>query len=119
MPKGKSSNPKVRTRPALTPEAMENQLIYKAYKLANQQFDDGTASSQVMTHFLKLGTEAARLEREKLRYESKLLEAKAMAIETSRQNEGLYSEVLKAMTDYKGLGQDADDDIEEGEYFDD
>ena len=118
MPKGKSSNSKPHTRPALTPEAMENQLIHKAYKLASQQLDDGTASSQVMTHFLKLGTEAAKLEREKLRYESKLLEAKAMAIETSRQNEGLYSQVLKAMTDYKGLGQD-DDNIEEREYFDD
>lgn len=37
-------------RPALTPEARENQLISLASDLAEKQLREGTASSQVITH---------------------------------------------------------------------
>ena len=55
-----------RMRPALTPEARENQLVSLAVDLAEQQLRDGTASSQVITHYLKLGSTKERLEKEKL-----------------------------------------------------
>ena len=60
-----------RGRPALSPEARENQMIALAVDLAEQQLRDGTASAQVITHFLKLGTSKAELEKEKLRQENK------------------------------------------------
>ena len=62
-------------RPALSPDARENQLISLAVDLAEKQLREGTASSQVITHFLKQSTAKAELEKEKLRKENLLLVA--------------------------------------------
>ena len=91
-------------RPALTPEARENQMIALAVDLAEQQLRDGTASSQVLTHFLKLGSERERLERERLIEENKLLKAKTKEIENSAEVKVLYEQALKAMRNYSGQG---------------
>lgn len=91
-------------RPALTPEARENQLISYAIDLAEQQLRDGTASSQVITHFLKLGSTKASLEKAKLEHETELLRAKKDAIQNSQHSEELYTQALEAMQTYKGLG---------------
>ena len=91
-------------RPALTPEARENQMIALAVDLAEQQLRDGTASSQVITHFLKLGTTKAELEKEKLLEENKLLRAKTDAIESGKEIKALYEDALKAMRNYAGMG---------------
>lgn len=107
MPKAKSKISQASTkrgRPALTPEARENQMISLAVDLAEQQLRDGTASSQVITHFLKLGTTKAELEKEKLKRENKVLEAKAKAIESSEEVKVLYENALKAMRNYAGYG---------------
>jgi len=107
MAKGKaesSSGTRKPRRPAISPEARENQLIAKAVDLAERQLDDGTASSQVITHFLKLGTEQARLEREKLRRENLLLEAKADAIKNQERDAEKYEHVLRALRLYSGNG---------------
>lgn len=63
-----------------------------------------TASSQVITHFLKLGSGKERLEREKLEEENKLLRAKTKALEESAESKVMYEEVLRAMRDYSGAG---------------
>ncbi len=42
--------------PATTPEEREKQVINYAYELAEKQMLAGTASSQVITHFLKRST---------------------------------------------------------------
>ena len=94
-----------RGRPALSPEARENQLISLAVDLAERQMLEGTASSQVITHFLKLGTTRAELEKEKLKRENKVLEAKAKAIESSEEVKVLYENALKAMRNYAGYGE--------------
>lgn len=104
-----SSNSKVR-RPALTPEARENQMISLAVDLAERQLLDGTASSQVITHYLKLGTMEKRLEMEKLRQENELLRAKTEAIQSQKAVEELYKNALNAMRNYSG--QDNDDEDE-------
>jgi hypothetical protein len=91
-----------RPRPAFTPEVRESQLISLAVDLAEQQLIDGTASAQVITHFLKLGTANAKLEREKLERENKLLEAKTKAIESTEKIEALYSEAIRAIKEYGG-----------------
>ena len=103
MAKVKATTPKQTPktiRPASTPEGRENQLISLAVDLAEQQLLDGTASSQVMTHFLKLGTEKARLEREKLAHETELLKAKTKALESSERIEAMYKEAMDAFRSY-------------------
>lgn len=101
-------NPTQKMRPALTPEARENQCISLAMDLAEQQLRDGTASSQVITHFLKAGASRAELEKEKLRKENLMLEAKTKAYQSSEEIKELYEGAIKAMRIYQGQG-DPDD----------
>lgn len=109
MAKAKIKNTSRKCRPALSPEARENQLISRAVDLAEQQLIDGTASSQVITHYLKLGTMKSQLENEKLRQENELLKAKTDAMQSMQKTEELYREALNAMRNYSGIGS-ADDD---------
>lgn len=94
----------------MTPEARENQLIAKAVDLAEQQIMNGTASSQVITHFLKLGSTTARLEKEKLQKGNELLCAKTEAIKSGQRIEELYNNALNAMRNYGGH-DDVDEDV--------
>ena len=91
-------------RPAMTPDARENQMINLAVDLAEKQLEEGTASSQVITHFLKLGSSKERLEREKLEEENKLLRAKTENLQSQKRVEELYTEALAAMRRYSGQG---------------
>lgn len=93
--------------PALTPEVAEQRCIEAAYNLAQSQLDDGTASPSVITHFLKMGTERARLEREKLERETELLKTKTTAIQNAENTEKLYEEAIAAMKLYSGEDPDA------------
>lgn len=102
--KSEASGSSRKIRPALTPEARENQLISLAVDLAEQQLRDGTASSQVITHYLKLGTTRERLEKELLEREVELKKAKTEAIQSAERIEKLYSEAITAMRNYGGRG---------------
>jgi len=102
VPTGK----KTRRRPALTPEARENQMIALAVDLVEQRLIDGTASSQETTHYLKQATEKARLEKLKLKKEIELMEAKKASIESEDRKEEFYLKVLDALKNYNGLGDD-------------
>lgn len=97
-----SSNTDRKIRPALTPEARENQLIALAVDLVQQRLLDGSASSQETTHFLKLGSMKNQLEMEKLREENKLLKAKTESIQSAKRVEELYAEAINAMRRYSG-----------------
>lgn len=97
-----------RIRPASNPEARENQMISLAVDLAEKQLLEGTASSQVITHYLKLGSTKERLEKEKLEEENKLLKAKTEALQSQKRVEELYANALSAMRNYSGLGEDYD-----------
>lgn len=101
----KPSGSAKRGRPALDPEARENQLINLAVDLAEQQLREGTASSQVITHFLKLGTTRAELEKEKLRIENRKTEAQIKSIENADEMKEVYEQALKAMRNYQGYGE--------------
>ena len=96
-------------RPAMTPDARENQMINLAVDLAEKQLEEGTASSQVITHFLKLGSSKERLEREKLEEENKLLRAKTENLQSQKRVEELYAEALAAMRRYNGQGYSNDE----------
>ena len=103
-PTNMSSSSKPR-RPAISPEARENQLISYAYDLVEQRLIDGTASSQETTHFLKLGTEKARLEKEILERQKDLITAKTEALRSEERIEKLMTEAINAMRGYQGLGE--------------
>lgn len=98
------TSPKKR-RPALTPEARENQLIALATDLVEERLMNGTASSQETTHFLKLATTKARIEKEILEKQKELIEAKTEALQSAKRMEALYSEAIKAMRSYNGQGE--------------
>lgn len=104
-----SSNSSRKIRPALTPEARENQLISLAFDLAEQQLREGTASSQVITEFLKRGSDKTRLENEKLKEENKLLQAKTESLQSQKKVEELYMEALNAMRGYAGYNNEPDE----------
>ena len=107
--KSDSKNTTRKIRPALTPEARENQMIALAVDLVEQRLLDGTASSQETTHFLKLGSMKNRLEMEKLQEENRLLKARTEALQSAKRVEELYSEAIKAMRRYSGQGSDDDE----------
>lgn len=96
--------------PALTPEAREDQLIAAATDLAEKQIREGTASAQVITHYLRLGSKKAKLENEKLKTEVQLLEAKIETLESQRNMDKLYAEAIEAMRHYSGQDYEAYDD---------
>ena len=105
------TNTKPSLRPALTPEARENQMAALAMDLVEQRLRDGTASSQETTHFLKLVSSKAKLENEKLKLETELTAAKTKAIANVEEVRVLYEEAIKAMRRYGGQG-----DSDEYEY---
>jgi hypothetical protein len=93
---------KIPRRPATTPEGRENELVSQAVDLAEKQIRSGTASSQVITHFLKLGSTRERLEQERLEHENELTRVKIEALESQKRVEELYMEALTAMRSYTG-----------------
>lgn len=95
-------------RPALNPDSREQQLIAAAVDLAEKQLLEGTASSQVITHYLKLGSSKERLEKEKLEEENKLLRAKTESIKSAKKQEELFEEAIRAMRHYSGRDEDED-----------
>lgn len=109
--KDNKSSGKRRRAPATTLEGRENQMISLAVDLAEQQLREGTASAQVITHYLKLGTTKERLEKEKLEKENELLKAKTESLQSSKRIEELYEEAIKAMQIYSGNEEYYDEDI--------
>ena len=105
-----SKESKRRIRPATTPEARENQMISLAEDLAEKQLLEGTASSQVITHYLKLGTMKARLELEREKKEIELITAKTENLQSAKHIEELYMEALNAMRSYGGMGGESNDE---------
>lgn len=95
-----------RRRPATTPEARENQMISLAIDLVEKRLIEGTASSQETTHFLKLATSKARLEREILEAQKELIVAKTKDLESHQEMKELYADALKAMRNYSGNGDE-------------
>lgn len=104
-----SSDSHPNRRPALTPEARENQMIALAVDLAEKQLIEGTASSQVITHYLKLGSTKERIEKEILEKQKELISAKTEALQSAKRIEELYTNAISAMRKYSGQG-DPDDD---------
>lgn len=110
MAKARAERSKRKIRPALTPEARENQLISLAVDLAEKQLMEGTASSQVISHYLKLGSSKYQLEKRKLARETELLEAKTESLQSAQRVEELYAEAMEAFKGYRSSSEDVEDD---------
>ena len=109
----KSAESKPRHKPATTPEGRENQLVSAAIDLAEDQIREGTASSQVITHFLKLGSTREKLEQQRLEHENELTRVRIEALEGQKRVEELYMEALQAMRSYSGDVVYEQDDVED------
>jgi hypothetical protein len=108
-----SKPPEIRRKPATTPEGRENQMVSAAIDLAERQIQNGTASSQVITHFLKLGSTRERLEQQRLEHENELTRVKIESLESQKRVEELYMEALNAMRSYAGDLPMPDSDIDD------
>ena len=102
--KNSESKPTRKSRPPLSPEAQESRMISLAVDLAEQQLRDGTASSQVITHFLKLATVKERIEREILEKQKDLITAKTEQLRSEQRMEELVAKAIDAMRNYSGNG---------------
>ena len=114
-----SSNPDVKPmRPALNPDAREQQLISLAVDLVEQRLRDGTASSQETTHFLKLASRKAKLETERAALENEMIKAKTQAIRDQADMKTLYKDAIEAMKRYSGNAGRSYDEDEDDDYYD-
>lgn len=95
--------------PASSQEARENQMAAMAEALSEKRMREGTASSQEIVYWLKVGSERERLERDKLRSEVNMLKAKKEALESGQRVEELFTDAMKAIKTYRGERNDEDD----------
>lgn len=112
MPEPKASKLQGSGKPRLTattPEGRESQLIASAERLAAQQLADGTASAQVITHFLKLGSTREQLEQARLEGELRLQEAKIKSMASTERLEALYTQAMESLRGYRGETVDEDE----------
>lgn len=89
-------------RAATTPEGRENQLINLAVDLAEKQLRDGTASAQVISHYLKAGSTREYLEKERLKGDVELQQAKIKQMDDIADIKVLYEDALLSMRHYQG-----------------
>lgn len=95
--------------PATTPEASENRMIALAIRQAEKQMEEGTASAQIIVHYLKLASSKNRLEEKRLQKEIELASAKTAAIESQKRSEELFDRAIKAMRTYQGTDDEDDE----------
>lgn len=107
---GKNPRPRKQRPPAITPEDRENQLIGLAVDFAEKQLIEGTASSQIVTHYLKLATVREKKEIERISLQSELIRRQTESESASQEVSQLYRDALEAMGAYRGLDPRDDDE---------
>lgn len=113
-PQSMSSKTTKRRPPAMSPERKISRCVSLAYDLAEKQLEDGSASSQIISKFLELGTKKAELELERARHENELLKAKTEALKAQARSEEMYKKVISAFRSYSGQPPiDEDDEYED------
>lgn len=109
MKKVKTEGPTKPRRPALSPEAREQQLISYAVDLVEKRLLDGSASSQETTHFLKLASTKARLENKLLEAQTEMAIAKKEQLQSQKRQEELFADAIKAFRTYRSSEEENDD----------
>lgn len=108
--------PKRRGRPASTPEEREAELVNLAYTQIENQLIKGEASSQVLAHLLKRGTQREKLEEERLRNENLLLQARVQQIEDAKDMKELYAGAIRAMSKYHTGRDPSEGDLDDPDF---
>lgn len=119
MPRVRKVNeslPEVNRPPAMTVDAQQNHMISLAMNCAEKQLREGTASSQLICHYLKLASKKEELEIEKSKAELELMRAKTKQIETQEQMDRVYAEAIRCLGIYKGESPAEEDEDEEDLY---
>ena len=98
-------------------EAHQNQMISLANKCAEEQLRKGTASSQIICHYLKMGSERERLAVEQAKADLELTKAKTKAIESSERMDEMFTKALKVFSSYRGETDGEEDDEDEEDVF--
>lgn len=101
-----ATSEKKHSRVPMTPEDREQYLINLSLDVAEKQLREGTASSQVITHFLKLGSSRELAEQEKLKEETKQISAKIDSLEASAKSDERYAAAIEAMRRYQGIADE-------------
>lgn len=104
--KEQSSSEERKVNLSIDPEVRANQIIALAEEVAVKRMLDGTISSQVLCHYLKLGTAKYQLELEATKRNNALLEAKTKAIEEADSDVAMYLKAIDAMRTYSGQKQE-------------
>ena len=97
---------------ATTPEGREAQLIAAAVDLAEKRILDGTASNQLLIHFLKRADPKEKIEKEILERQKDLIVAKTENLESQKRTEELYQKAIDAMRIYNGQSVLPDEELQ-------
>ena len=114
MPRVKQKLPETPSEdfiPELDPEARQAQMINLAIRQAEEQLRAGTASSQIVVHYLKLATAREKKELEILDKQAELIKAKTEMLAAQKETEKMYKEAIEAMKLYNGFGVDEGEEI--------
>lgn len=103
-------------RPATTPQAREHELIELSVDLAERQLREGTASAQVISHYLKLGSSRERLEQQRLELENELIGEKIETLKAQARIEELYANAISVMRAYSGQEPEGAEDDYDPDY---
>lgn len=113
MPKASEENKKRSSTPSMSPEAVENRLISKAYKAVERRIDSGEATAAELVHFIKEGSLRQQYELEKLKKENELLRAKTEMIASQKEVKELYAEAISAFRRYSGMPDLDEEDLDD------
>ena len=113
MPKASEDKKKRQSSPSMSPEAVENRLINKAYKAVEKRIDSGEATAMELVHFIKEGSLRKQYELEKLKKENELLRAKTEAISAQKEVKELYAEAITAFRRYSGMPVEDEEDVDD------
>lgn len=107
-----TKEPKKKIRPAITPEAREQQLINLATNAAEEMLLNGTAPPSIIVHYLKLGSTRERMEQARLSKEVELAQAKTEALQSAKRMEDMYKEAMTMLREYTGQEEYIDEDVQ-------
>lgn len=113
MPRAPKNEKTSKKEVSMSPEAVENRLISKAYKAVEKRIDSGEATAAELVHFIKEGSLRQQYELEKLKKENELLRAKTEMIASQKEVKELYSEAIAAFRRYSGIPDLSEDDDED------
>lgn len=92
--------------PSVDAEDEESKMISLAVRQAEKQLIEGTASSQIVVHYLRLGSKKAELELENAVLQNRLLEERIVNERSAAEINNLFVQVMESLTEYKAFPEE-------------